>query len=485
MVAGKDVCLRRLAGGVRAREVRFNRFLGNAKVTTARVIESWSEGTVAAAEGRHVWTRKGRRTVPHDQRDLSDKESQRWIATALAAKPLLAKAAMVTALGDRESDTFAFYVSATEQRFHVIARSMHDRKLAGGLGLYASGVVMAVVEQRGNLLPARAQRPERVVPLELRFGTVSLARPQSKFLHHLPESLSLHLVDVREVDPQAGTEPLHWRLLTTHPVANAEQAWRIVEWYKRRWLIEQFFRVLKTQGFRLEDSQVGTAERLLKLVAIAAKAAVIPIQLLQARDGRDHQPVRLAFDVNEVATLAALNQNLEAQSKRLKTPHPPDSLAWAAWIIGRLGGWDGYPSSKPPGPITMRHGLEYFHAAAAGWSLRDVCMPPCFRRDDGRGCDCQTAKSSLRATGSARMRGLHILVVPAKAGTHNHQPVCLRTNRSTALLNRNGTAYGSLLSQGRRKRIRLSNSHVVIASHRVGANARTPYPRRSCESRNP
>src|ERR1700687_105784 len=54
MVAGKDVCLRRLAKGNRAREVRFNRFLGNAKVTTARVIESWSEGTAAAAEGRHI-----------------------------------------------------------------------------------------------------------------------------------------------------------------------------------------------------------------------------------------------------------------------------------------------------------------------------------------------------------------------------------------------------------------------------------------------
>src|SRR5256886_16696796 len=201
-----------------------------------------------------VWTRKGRRTGRNDQRDLSDKESQRWIATALAAKPLLAKAAMVTALGGRESDIFAFYVSATEQRFHVIARSMHDRKLAGGLGLYAAGEAMAVVEQRAIVLPARAQRPERVVPLELRFGTVSLARPQSKFLHHLPESLSLHLVDVREVDPQAGTEPLHWRLLTTHPVANAEQAWRIVEWYKRRWLIEQFFRVLKASGLKTARS---------------------------------------------------------------------------------------------------------------------------------------------------------------------------------------------------------------------------------------
>jgi hypothetical protein len=430
MVAGKDVCLRRLARGVRAREVCFNRFLGNAKVTAERIIDSWSEGTGAAAEGRHVlaiqdtseinftatakrrrglgetakgnarglllhpmlavdadngtclgllsgqiWTRKGRRTVSHDLRDFSDKESQRWIATAMAAKPLLAKAAMVTALGDRESDIFALYASAAEQHFHVIARSMHDRKLADDSGLYAASEAMAVVDRRTIVLPARAQRAERVVPLELRFGAVNLARPQSKFLRHLPESLPLTMVDVREVDPEAGTEPLHWRLLTTHSVANAEQAWRIVDWYKQRWLIEQFFRVLKTQGFKLEDSQLATAERLLKLVAIAAKAAVITLQLLQARDGRSHQPVRLAFDATEVTTLAALNHNLEAQSKRLKNPHPPDSLAWAAWIIGRLGGWDGYPSSKPPGPITMKHGLEYFHAVATGWSLRDVCMP--------------------------------------------------------------------------------------------------------------
>jgi hypothetical protein len=410
--------------------VRFNRFLGNAKVTTAALIEGWSEGTAAAAEGRHilaiqdtseinfattarrrrglgeigkgngrgvllhpmlavdaengsclgllsgqVWTRKGRHTVSHDLRDLSDKESQRWIASALAAKPLLAKAAMVTVLGDRESDIFALYASAAEERFEVIARSMHDRKLADGTGLYAASEGMTVVDQRAIVLPARAQRAERVAVLELRFGAVDLARPQTKFLRHLPESLPLTLVEVRESDPQAGTEPLHWRLLTTHPVANAEEAWRIVEWYKWRWLIEQFFRILKTQGFQLEDSQIATADRLLKLVAIAAKAAVITLQLLQARDGRSNQPVRLAFDANEVATLAALNQNLEAQSKRLKNPHPPDNLAWAAWIIGRLGGWDGYPSSKPPGPITMKHGLEYFYAVAAGWSLKNVCMP--------------------------------------------------------------------------------------------------------------
>ena len=194
------------------------------KATVAGVIEGWSEGTVAAAEGRHilaiqdtseinfnhgqtpawawgdrqgkngpgvllhpmlavdaengsclgllsgqVWTRKGRRTVSHDLRDLSDKELQRWIATALAAKPLLAKAAMVTALGDRESDIFALYASAAEQRFHVIARSMHDRKLTAGIGLYAASEGMTVVDQRAIVLPARAPRAERVAVLELRF----------------------------------------------------------------------------------------------------------------------------------------------------------------------------------------------------------------------------------------------------------------------------------------------------------------------------
>jgi hypothetical protein len=430
MVAGKDVCLRRLAKGSRAQEVRFNRLLGNDKVTVARVIESWSEGTAAAAEGRHVlaiqdtseinfattakrrrglgeigkgngrgvllhpmlavdaengtclgllsgevWTRRGRRTVSHDRRDLSDKESQCWIATAIAAKPLLAGAGLVTSIGDRESDIFAAYASVPEQRFHVIARSMHDRKLACGSGLYAASERMAVVDEDWIVLPARAPRPQRLAHLELRFGTVNLARPQTKFLRHLPESVPLTLVDVREPNLQAGTEPLHWRLLTTHAVASVQDAWRIIEWYKRRWLIEQFFRVLKTQGFKLEDSQIATADRLLKLVAIAAKAAVITIQLLQARDGRGQQPARLAFNANEVATLAALNRDLETKSRRLSNPHPPDSLAWAAWIIGRLGGWDGYPSSKPPGPITMKHGLEYFHAVAVGWSLRHVCIP--------------------------------------------------------------------------------------------------------------
>jgi hypothetical protein len=140
----------------------------------------------------------------------------------------------VTLLGDRESDIFALYACAAVQDYQIIARSMHDRKLADGSGLYAASDAMTVVARRTIQLADRPQRPARAAQLELRFGVVALARPQSKFLRHLPRNLPLTLVDVREINAPAGAEPLHWRLLTSHQVTSTEDAWQIVGWYKLR-----------------------------------------------------------------------------------------------------------------------------------------------------------------------------------------------------------------------------------------------------------
>lgn len=54
-----------------------------------------------------------------------------------------------------------------------------------------------------------------------------------------------------------GIEPVHWRLLTTHDIADAAVAWRAVDWYRMRWTIEQLFRLMKSHGPRIEDSQRG------------------------------------------------------------------------------------------------------------------------------------------------------------------------------------------------------------------------------------
>ena len=133
--------------------------------------------------------------------------------------------------------------------------------------------------------------------------------------------------------------------------------------------------LLKQQGLQLEYSQVETADRLIKLSAIAAKAAVVTLQLLQARNAPVSEPATIAFAADELAVLDSLNSQLEGKTSLQKNPYPKESLPWAAWIIAKLGGWDGYPSSKPPGPITFKHGLQEFHATVAGWKLKNVCMP--------------------------------------------------------------------------------------------------------------
>jgi hypothetical protein len=96
---------------------------------------------------------------------------------------------------------------------------------------------------------------------------------------------------------------------------------------------------------------------------------------VQARDGRSAEPASLAFTPEQMAALEAVNAQVEGKTEKQKNPHTRHGLAWAAWIIARLGGWDGYRSSRPPGPITFKHGLEYFRALAMGWQLKNVCIP--------------------------------------------------------------------------------------------------------------
>ena len=331
-------------------------------------VDSETRGCLGLVSGC-TWTRAGRRRVPHGQRCLDDKESERWLSTAEAAKGVLAAAAQVTVVADRESDIYAEWARLPQPRFHLLTRAMHDRAIEGGR---LSNAVLRPAGEAEIELAARADRPARRAKLVARFGRVRLKRPARTPEVGLPQTVAVSLVEVFEQNPPPGAEPILWRLLTTHEVMDAAMAWRVIDWYRARWIIEQLFRTLKQQGLRLEDSQLETAAGLCKLTAIAARAACITLQLVQARDGRSRQSCQIVFTPAETTTLQALLPQLEGRTAAQKNPHPPRSLAWAAWIIAKLGGWDGYKSSKPPGPITFRHGLEYFYAVAYGWSLHDV-----------------------------------------------------------------------------------------------------------------
>jgi hypothetical protein len=333
-------------------------------------VDADSDACLGLVTGK-IWTRQGRVTVPHDKRPLEQKESERWISTANRAKQVLSAAAKVTVIDDREGDIYAKWAGVAASNFHLLTRSMHDRVLADGTGMYATAANWPIVDTAIVDVVARADRPGRQAKVALRFGRVTLQRPQGAS-RSLPKTVELTLVEVVEIDPLPGVEPLHWYLLTTHQVSDAASAWQIVSWYKRRWIIEQLFRLIKTQGLQLEDSRVETAERLLKLAAITTKAACMILQLVQARDGRSAEPASNVFNQEQIKLLAAFAKKYEGRTKLQSNPHPELSLAWASWIVARLGGWDGYPRTKP-GPITVRHGLEYFLGIAGAWqTIKDV-----------------------------------------------------------------------------------------------------------------
>jgi hypothetical protein len=433
MVARQTVCLKRL-GGHRAGELRAGRFFASRKVTGAKIVEGWSASTGAACAGRHVlaiddtseikfpttaqrrrglgpvgkgnaygvlvhamiavdassgaclglvggevWNRPGVNPVPHRKRPLEDRESMRWLDAAEQAKQVLKPAAMVTVVDDRESDIYAKWASVPQAGFHMLTRTMKDRRLVRGGMLFAAAAGFPVAGQRKVALPARDPgKPKRTATVAVRYGEVEICRPEQEPDRSLPKTVRLRVIEAGEVDPPAGVEPLHWRLLTTHEINDAAGAWQIIGWYQLRWVIEQLFRVMKTQGLQLEDSQLTTVERLVKLAAAATKAACIDIQLTQERDGKHHLSAAAVFTEPEIDTIEALVPTLEGSTDRQRNPHPAGSLARTSWVVARLGGWNCY--YKPPGPITFRRGMEQFHAIHRGRMLemrlqRDVRIP--------------------------------------------------------------------------------------------------------------
>lgn len=427
LVAQPCPCIRRLAG-TRAREMQFTRLLRNHSVTADEMAATAAERTAIQAAGRDVVViqdtselalggrrakangygpvgkggglrglllhavlavdavsgavigladakvrnRTGGKVQSRRLRATTGKESQRWIDGTRRAGEVLAAANSITGVSDRESDIYEHFASRPAN-MHLIVRACQNRQIQTGNGdppgllfcysddLKPHGVVKAEI-------PAAPGRKARVAELAVRFARVVLCKPKHAKGGQLPATIALTLIDVRETSqPQEG-EAIHWRLLTTHEVTSLGRACRIIELYRRRWIIEEFFHTLKTAGFDIEAADIGDPEVMIKFVTAATVAAVTVMQLVKARDGTTGQNLAEAFDPADQPILEAVSERLEGKTARQKNPHPKGSLGFASWVMGRLGGWTGYYGK--PGPKVMRRGLEAFQHIKSGAMLR-------------------------------------------------------------------------------------------------------------------
>lgn len=431
MVRHQSVCLRQL-GGARAGEMRYGRLLRNERVTVQKLIEGVCRGIGERAAGRHVlliedtselnyqahagrvrglgtagngkdagmfihpvlcvdaddgaclglahlhlWQRTKKKSPHYRNLPIEDKESVRWLDAIVQARARLGQAAHMTVVADRESDIYEMWERLPDERTQLLIRACRDRRILTGepegSSLFAW---LASLTEQGRYtleLPARTGgRSARTAQLQVRFGCTHIARPQSCSDKSASPSVALWAIEVRESEGAAMSgqdKPILWRLLSTQPVQDLAQALRCVHWYTQRWHIEQTFRTLKTQGLDVESSLVEEAGRLEKLAVLATSAAVHTMQLTLAREGRSQRPASDCFDPQEQELLQQVGATLQGKTVKQQNPHPPSSLAWAAWIVARLGGWKGYASERPPGPITMHNGLQALANIRRGWLI--------------------------------------------------------------------------------------------------------------------
>ncbi len=394
----RGIRVRRL-GGDRAGEIQITRFLRNSAVTSAEMFATAGARTAARCAGRAVLAiqdttvvksqgggglylhptlavdaddgsilglahaqflrRESGRKADRRKRAIEDKESQRWLDGADAAARVCASAREITVVADRESDIYCAF-ARRPPTVHLLVRAAQDRALEDGGRLFGRLDALPEAGRARLALPARPGRPAREAELAVRHGRFDIARPRNGAAKGDPATIAVHLVDVREINAPQG-ENVHWRLITTRPVDGLASALEVADLYRRRWAIEQLFRTMKSDGFDIEAVRMQDDAPRQTLAAATLIAAVTIQQLVHARDGGDPRSLRPlldAFEPEDQPLLEAYCATLEGKTQRQKNPHPRGSLAYASWVMARLGGWTGYYGK--PGPIVMLAGWLKF-----------------------------------------------------------------------------------------------------------------------------
>jgi hypothetical protein len=292
------------------------------------------EGTLLGLVDARFMVRRGGQRGRRFKVELAHKESRRWLDGARSAAGLKAAgAACVTVVADREGDIYEDFACKPDG-MEMLVRAGQDRKLVDGSRLFARSESLAEAGRMHVELPAAPGRPARRAVIAVAL-LCRRHRPAGQ-----PPALPRRSAGARLSHPGGGARgrpagrvaAAHWRLLTTHEVNDIADARRIVGFYRQRWTIEQLFRTLKTQGFDVEALRQAEDGPFEKLVAASLIAAVTVLQLVRERDGAGKCPLESAFDPDDRPVLETVSASLEGKTARQKNPHPPGSLAFAAWV---------------------------------------------------------------------------------------------------------------------------------------------------------
>ena len=283
----------------------------------------------------------------YQRRKREERESDVWMRQVQTIGTPAAGSTWVH-VGDRGADMFPFFQACRSTQTHFLVRAAQNRRVQ------ESEAEITYSLRRARSWPSQASRPFEVparhghkgrsTQLQLSFGQMTLLPPRNE-PRASKEPLTVWVIRVWEEQAPEGEEPLEWILVTSVPTTTLEQAWERVDWYRHRWLVEDYHQCLKS-GCRIEQRQLQTVDGLIRLLGLLSPLAV---RLLQVRALAREEPERPAQEVIEPLMLAVLAE---------RSGHVPTTMTLGTfWTeVARLGGYLARSHDGPPGWRTIWKG---------------------------------------------------------------------------------------------------------------------------------
>jgi hypothetical protein len=303
---------------------------------------------------------------------LFDNEHERWFRAVAATTANLAKHGVAPIhVMDRETDSYGLLSWLHEGGYRFVVRCDAARKLKCEGGLREVGVLTVQLGERfplrdGKTAETHPPRKARTAQLTVRAGVVTLRRTRKARdaswspggAASQPMTVELNFVEAVELHPPLGETGVRWLLLTSEPIATAEDVLRVVDLYRRRWLIEEYFKALKT-GCRLEERQMDSAATMLRILALLLPAAW---RLLLLRAAAAEAP-----DAHWKTLLTPLEFRILARAVPKAKLQRDATVARCCAAIAKLGGH--LPRNGPPGWQTLHAGWRELHEMVLGARL--------------------------------------------------------------------------------------------------------------------
>lgn len=279
---------------------------------------------------------------------IEDKESFKWIK-ALTRYSQRTNCDVIT-ICDTEADIYDLFSEATKLKAKFLIRAKYDRRTEDQVTLEKFIDHLEVAATESLTIPKQAERPQRQTTVEIRFGRTGFLCPDDRARGEKLPRLQLYVISVREVNAPTNVEPLSWTLLTNVPTRTLSHARKRVTWYKCRWFIEIFHRILKS-GCHVERARLEKNERRFPYLALYS---IIAWNLLLLTVYSRIEPSAPASDLLSKTECEVLHTVTCNQLSRNHSFSAKKAIAWLA----QLGGYLARRRDPPPGPTHLWRGWQ-------------------------------------------------------------------------------------------------------------------------------